>query len=181
MSRVSPLALLGLLGCEQAMRDQPRVDPLADSPLFADGRSARELPPGVVPRGQARLDLPLWTGRAADDSFVARYPFPIAAADLRRGEQRFAIHCLPCHGRLGLGDGMIVRRGYPAPPPYSAPRVRDLPPAELFEVVTHGRGAMPDYDNVEVTDRWRIVAWVEVLRLSQRAPISMLSPEEAPP
>ncbi len=130
MSRASLLlGLLGLTACEQEMRDQARLDPLGAATLFPDGQGARELPPGVVPRGQARLDRALWAGRDADGSFVIRYPFPITAADLRRGEQRFEIHCSPCHGQLGLGDGMIVRRGYPAPPPYTAPRVRDLPRA----------------------------------------------------
>lgn len=162
-------------GCQQKMRDQPRIEPLEASEFFADGMGAREVPGGAVPRGQARLDRHLWEGRLADGSVASSFPFPITGADLRRGEQRFAIYCVPCHGRLGEGDGMVVRRGYPAPPAYTIPRLLAAEPGDLFDVVTHGRAHMPDYDHIPVADRWRIVAWVRVLQFSRHAAVEALS------
>ncbi|MBZ5708605.1 c-type cytochrome [Nannocystis pusilla] len=179
MSRADAIAvLLVLAACEQKMRDQPRLDPLEEAPFFADDMEARRLPPGVVPRGQARLDRHLWEGRAADDQFVVTYPFALDRADLARGQQRFDIHCTPCHGRLGDGDGIAVRRGYPAPPGFTTARLRDASPGYLFDVVSHGRATMPDYDHIDVFDRWRIVAWVQVLQLSQHAPAAVLSADD---
>ena len=35
---------------------------------------------------------------------------------LSRGQQQFDIDCVPCHGRAGDGEGMIVQRGFPKPP-----------------------------------------------------------------
>lgn len=177
MSRPDPraiLAVLALLGCEQAMRDQPRIDPLEPASFFADGMGARDTPPGAVPRGHARADRHLWEGRRADGSLVAEFPFPITPADLLRGEQRYGIHCTPCHGRLGDGDGIVVRRGYPAPPPYTLPRLLTAPPGHLFDVITRGRAFMPDYDHLAVADRWRIVAWLRVLQLAGHAPVAAL-------
>lgn len=170
---IAMVALAG--GCEQSMRDQQRVDPLEASEFFADGMGAREVPRGAVPRGQARLDRHLWAGRGADGSYATSYPFAIARADLRRGEERFNIHCKPCHGRLGAGDGVVVRRGYPAPPPFTEPRLLAAAPGYLFGVISEGRATMPDYDHIAVADRWRIVAWIRVLQLSRHAPVEALA------
>lgn len=165
-------------GCTQEMRDQARIEPYEAVDGFFDRSGARDLPDGVVPRGGARLDRHLWEGRGPDGEEVDTYPFPITAADLRRGAERYRIHCEPCHGRLGEGDGMVVRRGYPAPPAFTAARVRDEPPGEIFMTITGGEAQMPDYDHIPVADRWRITAWVEVLRRSQRAPRELLRPDE---
>lgn len=179
MSRPSALGLaLVAAGCQQQMRDQQRLDSLEAAPFFADDMAARRPAPGVVPRDQARLDRHLWDGRDADGRLVTRYPFTIDAADLARGEQRYAIHCTPCHGRLGDGDGLAVRRGYPAPPAFTLARLRDASPGHLFDVITRGRAGMPDYDHLDVIDRWRIVAWVQVLQLSQHAPAGVLTAED---
>ncbi|HEY8378497.1 MAG TPA: cytochrome c [Nannocystis sp.] len=173
------MVVVGLLAaCEQGMRDQGRIDALEASELMPDGVGARHLPAGVVPRGQAALDRHLWEGRLADGTFARNFPFEIAEADLRRGRERFEIFCMPCHGRLGDGDGMAVRRGYPAPPPFSAERVVARAPGEIFDVVTRGHAVMPDYDHIPVEDRWRIVAWVQVLQFSQQALVSALPPPD---
>jgi len=52
------------------------------------------------------------------DNFVAVFPFQITADDLKRGQQRFQIYCVPCHGTAGNGRGKIVERGYLEPPSF---------------------------------------------------------------
>ena len=64
---------------------------------------------------------------------------------IERGQKRFNIYCTPCHDRLGNGDGMIVRRGYRQPPSYHIDRLRQVPDGYIFDVITNGFGAMPDY------------------------------------
>lgn len=172
------MAFAAALACEQGMRDQARVEPLEAADFLPDGMGARQVPPGAVPRGFAELDRHLWEGRAADGAFAVSYPFPIGERDLRRGQQRFDIFCTPCHGRLGDGDGIAVRRGYPAPPRYTSARVLAEPPGQIFEVITRGHAVMPDYDHIAVEDRWRIVAWVQVLQFSQHALVSALPPPD---
>lgn len=176
MSRAELLAAWATLavGCEQAMRDQPRIQALEASDFFADGMGARETPAGAVPRGHARLERRLWEGRRADGALVERFPFPITRADLRRGEERYAIHCVPCHGRLGEGDGIVVQRGYPAPPAYTVPRLLAAPAGHFFTVITEGRANMPHYAYLDVDDRWRIVAWLRVLQLAGHARVGDL-------
>ncbi|TFW29006.1 cytochrome c, partial [Massilia horti] len=55
MRAVLLLCALLLTGCEKAMQNmynQPRYNPMAPSSLFADGTSARPLPPGSVPHAR---------------------------------------------------------------------------------------------------------------------------------
>ncbi|HET7360073.1 MAG TPA: cytochrome c [Rhodanobacteraceae bacterium] len=178
-----PLALVLVLGgCERAMHDmyqQPKDKPLAPSALFANGNSARRPPAGSVPAsGGALADTSSGRhGRMAVASSVA--PPPVTAALLARGRQRFDIYCAPCHGRSGDGDGMIVRRGFPAPPSYHTARLRHAPDRHFYQVITHGYGVMYPYaDRVAPRDRWAIVAWIRALQLSQYAPVDRLAPQD---
>jgi hypothetical protein len=63
---------------------------------------------------------------------------------------------------------MIVQRGFRAPPSYHTDRLRKAPLGYLFNVMTYGFGAMPDYaEQVPANDRWAIVAYIRALQLSQ--------------
>jgi mono/diheme cytochrome c family protein len=98
---------------------------------------------------------------------------PVTAAVLSRGQERFNIYCSPCHGRTGHGDGMVVRRGFRAPTPFSDARLREAPAGYFYDVMTSGFGAMADYSaQVPVVDRWAIVAYIKALQLSQHATVA---------
>jgi mono/diheme cytochrome c family protein len=105
--------------------------------------------------------------------FATTFPFPIDEAALDRGEQRFNIYCSVCHGRTGEGNGPVVLRGYRKPPSLHEPRLRNAPVGYIFDVITNGFGAMPDYSaQVSPEDRWKIIAYIRALQLSQRANIA---------
>jgi len=67
-----------LPACRQDMHDQPRYETYVESQFFADGKAARELMPGTVPRGYAARDTAFYTGRTSGAQAVAA----TAAADL---------------------------------------------------------------------------------------------------
>jgi mono/diheme cytochrome c family protein len=160
------------LACRQDMHDQPRYKPLAKSTFFDDHRSARPRVPGTVARGHLPGDPALETGKAGT-AFVAAVPVRIDLPLLQRGEQRYGIYCAPCHGQVGRGDGMVVRRGYRPPPSFHIDRLRAQPAGYFFDVITAGFGAMPDYAaQISVPDRWAIVAYVRALQLSQNATVA---------
>lgn len=150
------LAPLLLLGCEdQSMTEQPKNNPLTPSSVWADGTSARPLPPHVV----VTSDL----AREA----AAATPPPMTTTLLERGHQRFDIYCSPCHGLAGHGDGMIVERGFPPPPDYASPRLRQTSARHIFDVITDGYGVMYPYKSrVGPADRWAIVAYVRALQVA---------------
>lgn len=172
-----------------------------------DGRSARPLVEGAVARGELRDDVEFYTGRIAGSGktvattpptassqlagqpasagsvglqgFVTEFPMQISAADLDRGQERFNIYCSVCHGPLGDGGGMIPRRGFRKPPSYHDDRLRNAPAGYFFDVITNGFGNMPDYSaQVEPADRWRIIAYIRALQLSQRASVADVPPDK---
>ncbi len=158
-----------LTACRQDMHNQPRYKPLAATGFFGDGRSARDSLPDTVARGQLHTDTARFEGKQNGKN-VAFFPIQITKADLLRGQQRFDIYCSPCHSRLGDGQGMIVQRGFLPPPSYHIDRLRQAPPGHFFDVITNGFGAMPSYaSRVPVDDRWRIIAYIRALQLSQNA------------
>lgn len=102
---------------------------------------------------------------------VNEFPFPVTEKDLDRGQERFGIYCAMCHGATGYGDGMIVRRGFRRPPSFHDDRLRGETVGHFFDVITNGWGAMPDYaQQIPVEDRWKIIAYLRALQLSQNTP-----------
>src|SRR5438309_4463585 len=84
-----------LAGCRQDMHNQPKYRPLRGSDFFADGRSARPLPAGVIARGHLNDGDSLHTG-TANGAFLPAIPVPVDLKLLTRGEERFNIYCAPC-------------------------------------------------------------------------------------
>ena len=90
-----------------------------------------------------------------------------------RGRERYGIYCSPCHGLSGHGDGIIVSRGFPAPPSYHSDRLRSADAQHVFDVISNGYGVMYSYAaRVEPRDRWAIVAYIRALQQSQHTDIA---------
>jgi hypothetical protein len=53
----------------------------------------------------------------------------------------------------------------------------EVPVGYIFEVMTKGYGGMPSYSaQIEPADRWKIIAYIRVLQMSQHSPAN-LTPE----
>src|SRR5215475_13884512 len=162
--------------CRQDMHDNPRFE--------ANEEGANRQPPeGTVARGSLALAVaapkaavPGQVGSVGEDGF----PFKLSADPgtrkkeimeiLDRGESRFNITCLPCHGKLGDGEGMVALRGFRHPPSYHQDRLRNAPTSHFYDVMTNGFGAMPSYAEVVTPeDRWKIIAYIRALQQSQNA------------
>src|SRR5262245_54577534 len=129
------------------MARQPYYRPLQETEFFPDKRSARPLEDGVVHRAQILDDDPLASGLTAEgkkeqtvqilnddgtpreiktgpgipnrkENFVSAFPFQITEADLKRGQERYQIYCMPCHSPTGNGRGKVVERGFLEPPSF---------------------------------------------------------------
>jgi len=119
-------------------------------------------------------------GPAATPANVVEYrekstPPALTPALLERGQERFRIYCTPCHSELGDGRGMVVQRGFPAPPSYHDQRLREAPVQHFYDVITQGYGAMyPFADRIQPADRWAIAAYIRALQRSQNATLSQV-------
>jgi hypothetical protein len=162
------------------MYDQPRYEPFEASDFFLDGSSARPLIAGTVPRVDARergadSSTLFLTGKKAS-VLAESIPFPVDRVVLERGQERFRIFCTPCHGELGDGKGVVVRRGFNPPPSYHSDELRKQPVGHFFDVMTRGFGTMYSYAaRVPPRDRWAIAAYIRALQLSQYASVADLS------
>lgn len=152
-------ALLVLASCDR-MASQPKVNAFRPSP---DAAALHRVPPsGTVARENDNGPPP-----------------PVTLALLKRGEERFNIFCAPCHSRVGDGDGMIVRRGFPRPPNYVLDRLLTAPPQHFVDVIANGYGVMYSYaSRVPPRDRWAIAAYIRALQESQHATYASLTAAE---
>src|SRR5439155_1542133 len=143
-------------------------------------RGARDARPEPAPDA-----VPSFVQRAARDPLAAvdpksdRLPVALSRDLLARGHERYDIYCSPCHDRVGTGGGMVVQRGYTAPPSFHVDRLRQAPVGHLVDVMMHGWGAMPPYAaQVPPADRWAIAAYIRALQRSQHARLDDLPPDE---
>jgi hypothetical protein len=180
--RLSQLVVLGsslLAACRNEMYDQAKAKALSESDFFANGQSARPLPPDTVARGFLREDKAMYAGMGPDGNFVTELPVPLTRELMQRGHERFDIFCSPCHGKQGNGQGMIVERGFKQPSSFHTDRLRQQPIGYFFDVMTQGFGQMSSYaTQVPPEDRWAIAAYIRALQLSQHAPVAALSPAD---
>jgi mono/diheme cytochrome c family protein len=166
----------------------PRGQPLHGSPIVTGrtdagttpDRTASAISMGASDVYSAIAALIAASGPAAE--YFATFPFAIDQGGLERGQERYTIYCALCHDALGTGHGKIVERGYLQPPSYHTDYsrgferrgikllLRDAPVGYYFEVITNGFGGMPDYaTQVPREDRWKIIAYIRALQLSQNA------------
>lgn len=179
--RVGALAVLafGAAACRQDMHDQPKLKPYRSSQFFANGSGMRPLPANTVAKGSLREDTHFFTGRLADGSMATELPMPMTKKLLKRGQDRFTIYCTPCHGQVGDGRGMVVRRGYKQPTSYHDERLRQVPIGYFFDVMTNGFAVMPSYAaQLPPEDRWAIAAYIRALQYSQHVDVTSLTAEQ---
>jgi mono/diheme cytochrome c family protein len=172
-------ASLLAVGCSRLdMQDQPKYRPQRPSDFFADGRSERQPVEGTVARGTLNEDMAFYAGKDEAGKDIEAFPITVNKEVMLRGQQRYDIYCAPCHGRIGNGLGMIVRRGFKQPPSYHIDRLREAPVGHLYDVISNGYGAMLNYaSQVQPRDRWAIVAYIRALQYSENASVNDLSAE----
>jgi mono/diheme cytochrome c family protein len=184
------------IGCRYDMQDQPRYKAYKKSDFFADKRASRDMPEGTVARGLLKEDKAFHTGQVdnPDPNAVAQtstdaagntiitsfpnaiteFPIPVNKELVERGRERYNIYCIVCHGPVGAGDGMIVRRGFTKPPTFHDDRLRNAPVGHFFDVISNGWGRMNGYAaDIPAADRWAVVAYIRALQLSQNPDVSL--------
>jgi hypothetical protein len=167
---------------------QPRAMRYKESTFYADGLSMRGPPEGTVPRERITLNPRLTTGREPDGPmqpnaealphYVTTIPVPVTRKLLELGRKRFDITCATCHGPLGDGDSIVARQMALHPPP-SLHRYVEKPSGYFYEVINKGFGMMASYAaELNVEERWAIVAYIRALQLSQLTPVGELPAAE---
>ncbi|MFY8215300.1 MAG: c-type cytochrome [Chthoniobacterales bacterium] len=177
------------------MDHQPKVKAQKPSGFFADGSATRPpiaatVPLGyVMPQGSADLaetakafgpyenivfsGAPDYvnTGKMGD-RWGTGLPFEATAAVMARGKERYTINCAVCHGATGAGNGITSKYGLVGIANLNQARIREMSDGEIFNTITHGKNTMMGYGhNIQVPDRWAIVAYVRAIQRSQGSAI----------
>lgn len=200
LSAAMLLLAFSLTGCRGTRSEKPPIHPNLNmdfganfkaqraNPFFADGASMRQPVPGTVARGHLVTleDVPYQYGRTADGGYVATFPGEYTEAMLARGQERYQIYCSVCHGDSGDGAGIIMvgnsgqGYGFVPAPTFHSDYLRDVPDGYLYDVIVSGVRTMPAYRHqVQIDDRWAIVAHVRALQRSQAASADDLPTHEA--
>ena len=167
ISELPPLHPVLDMDFQESVKAQEASPFPADHEIFEDGRGMRTPPAHTIARGNLRWGA-LHT-REKNDRNKADNPIAYEVENIRRGQERFRIHCAPCHANTGAGNGMVLQRAPTAfaKPPHLATeaRLQAMPDGEIFNTITYGKGTMPAYGHqIPVEDRWKIVQYVRALQ-----------------
>lgn len=200
---VSVLALAGFRGRHSTqppieifpdMDHQPKFQPQHTSGFFADGRAARQAVAGTVPQGYVLPGIYSSNEAANGKALVNKgfsngtdyyntgrigtaygdgLPIDVSRPVLERGQERYTIHCAPCHGATGQGNGIVTNYGLNGVANFQQDRLRSMPDGQIFNTITHGKNTMGAYGgNIAVEDRWAIIAYIRALQRSRNATVN---------
>jgi len=170
---VVPLTIVALPFIEflNGMAAQPKAKPqMTYGRVFGQElHTLRALPAGTISRDQ-QPELFETGGNTVEDAVSigggVPNPVPVTMNALRRGQNRYDIYCITCHGRNGEGNGPVVGPNrFPAPPSLHTDQARGYADGTICYIITKGAGKMPAYaGQIEPEDRWKIVHYVRALQ-----------------
>jgi mono/diheme cytochrome c family protein len=185
---------------------QSKLKPQSPNNFFDDRTNGRLPVTGTVPMGYEIPDAPAYktiasgnarqtftgipapsfsnspdyydTGRMGD-AWGTGLPVPVTPALLERGQLRFNINCAVCHGQTGSGNGVTSKYGLSNIANYHDAKYLAMADGEIFNTITNGHNTMMGYGaNVDVYDRWAIIAYIRALQRSENVKLAELPAAE---
>ncbi len=153
------------------MYEHIAYDPDQPNPNFKDGKTAQRPPAGTIPVGFVTFDYPNTKEGYETAGVEVKSTLPQTQANFAEGQVLFEHFCSPCHGMKGLGDGLVVAHGFPAPPSYSTGQssrggaMKDLTDGKIYHTITYGVNAMGSYaSQLAPEERWKVIMYVHHLQ-----------------
>ena len=150
------VAVTTLPACEKIDRN------MWETPAYRPQEEPVRLPPeGSIPtKGVERTPKP-----GTPEAAALKNPEKPTETSLLAGKERFGIHCAPCHGASGKGDGPVAKKFVPTPVDISGTGFGMAPEGLLFAIVTHGMNGMPPFRaDLTAKERWLVVAYLKTLK-----------------
>lgn len=125
--------------------------------------------PGMTPFPARSVPVVGTTVRVADSEAATKMTNPVAvdAISVAKGEHLYNIYCSSCHGKSGIGDGLVGEKLVMQP--WNLTNSNDMhtwDPAEypdgyIFGYISLGGAVMPSYANdLSATERWHVVNYI---------------------
>jgi mono/diheme cytochrome c family protein len=195
------------------MDDQAKVKPQRPSSFFEDGQAMRHPVAGTMPMGFEVPAKPASSIKSPADFVAPEFEFTHGTGYyytgkegdyygdglppevkpttefLKRGQERYNIHCAICHGVAGNGKGVVSastvfkdesRYTPVAPLDLTGPGLDDPANAayrtdgKIYDSIVNGSTSkiMGGYGaNISVQDRWAIVAYIRALQFAAKNPV----------
>lgn len=100
-------------------------------------------------------------------------PIAMTKATVEQGKVIYEKFCVECHGATGKADGSVITKGgYPPPPAYDSPQLKDLPEGKMFHSITYGKNlAMGSHaSQLDHHERWLVIQYVKYLQHDGKMP-----------
>ncbi len=153
------------------MYEHIAYDPDQKNPNFKDGKTAQLPPAGTIPLGFTRFDYPNTRDGYNQAGGEVKNPLQQTPVNYNEGAVLFSHYCSPCHGEKGMGDGLVVQHGFPAPPSYSKGQssrggaMKDLTDGKIYHTITYGVNSMGSYaSQLSPEERWKVIMYVHHLQ-----------------
>ena len=119
--------------------------------------------PGMALFPERSVPVPGTMVNVKDANEAEKLKNPIAADEksIAKGGQFFAIYCVPCHGKLGKGDGYVGQKFIVQPSDLTSDTTKARTDGYIWGHITFGGPIMPIYGNdLNPTERWHVVNYV---------------------
>lgn len=175
---------------EAAAEQSEAAEEAGREPAEGEEKEAAETPAEgeEQPPGEAAAEDGQLPPAEEEKPWITEFPseIDINEATIRRGRERYDIHCAVCHGLAGDGDGLVALRARQLEQPTWLPPlslhtdyVRDQPVGKTYHTVTKGIRKMAGYEeHIALEDRWAIVLYVKALQKTRYAQVEDLSEQE---
>ncbi len=150
------------------MDQQQKCRAYSENNFFADKRNMRAEIEGTISRGNFFSDE--FSKGIKNGNFLNYFPKEITLDlnFLKEGKKNFEIFCSPCHSKIGDGTGTVSEFLPIKAPSFYTDYFYNLSVGYLYNVINNGIRSMLGYsDQIQIKERWGIVAYIKILQLSK--------------
>ncbi|WP_456378550.1 c-type cytochrome [Lutibacter sp.] len=135
----------------------------SQNPNFANGMTTQLPVEGTIARGQVPYDYENTNEGYEAAKANLKNPLEVNEANLANGEKMYTIYCNTCHGKTGVGDGILVQRDkFLGVPNY---KDREITEGSIYQVIMYGRNMMGSHaSQLTAKERWQVTMYVQQLR-----------------
>ncbi|MEJ2300452.1 MAG: cytochrome c [Anaerolineales bacterium] len=146
--------IIGLLFTYEIIKIEFPTD-MAEHPTTGYQEGPRILPPESAVPMQGLSVIP--------EEFPTN-PIPQDEVSLQRGKILYTIHCQPCHGEEGHGDGPLADFFDRTPQNLTSPQITAEFDGSVYLTIVLSFGQMPSLaENLTPRERWDVVNYVRTL------------------
>lgn len=187
--------ILTLQGCRAWRSDKPafHINPNLDwQAKFKTQQLSKKSPIGTIPWGDSesfhnpsnrvnyiKNDISFFKGKQNNNQYIYTIPINIDKDFLELGQKQFNIYCAACHTKTGNGTKSLISKKGWVVPNINLDSTVNKTDGEIFDIISNGIRSMPSYSKqIEVSDRWAIVAYIRALQKSSNYSYNKLSNKE---